>query len=100
MTIHLRLARYRERIVQAYVSNIRIALREMGKNPVDLTETDILQFLNDLFERGLSGPTIISYFSALKYLLTKVLKLKWPVESFRFEFSGKAGVHSQRQGGR
>ena len=94
MEIHLRLARYRERTVQTYVRNIRIAIKQIDRAPESFTESDILKFLNGLFDSGASGPTIISYFSSLKYLIVKVLKLKWPVE--KIERFGKFGANKPR----
>jgi|GEM_PF-1977392 len=94
MTIHLRMARYREKTVHTYVRNIRMAVAAIGKEPGDLGEDDILQFLNGLFERGASGPTIISYFSSLKYMISKVLQQTWPVA--RIERFGKFGANRPR----
>ena len=94
MAIYMRLARLRERTIQAYTGNVRNAMEKIGKEPHDFSESDIMEYLNGLYERGASGPTIINHFSALKYLFLNVLKIHWPVQ--RIARLGKFGLNKPR----
>lgn len=77
----MRLRGYRAKTRKAYLGHARRLVAQHGKDPAQITESEIRAYLSDLLDRGASHSYVNQAISAIKFLYHQALKVSAPLEN-------------------